>query len=168
MEMRELTDEELEKIYKYVGRFAVTWAGIETALDGCNAMFYWSGAREHVTAEVPRSLEKKLKFFAKALQMEKFKLFADQGEQLARRIHILKRDRHDAIHGSLSEFNEATQAFAHAIVEYQKDGYAIRERDVTLDQIADWCKEAEALMLDMTKFVLWCVVKHPDQRNTTQ
>lgn len=89
--------------YALLGMFTATWAKSEYALEGCNLMIFQHYGGSTLENELPRALDKKIKFLRRSHQkLPALTPFDSVGVALADRFAAMRDDRHDLIHGIMS------------------------------------------------------------------
>lgn len=87
-------------IFALIGMIAIAWAKIESLLDDINELAFLNGAKDAVDREVPRGLERKLKFLRKShRQLSWLGNLSEAAEELSSKIEAISSDRHQLVHG---------------------------------------------------------------------
>ena len=90
-----------EAFFAAIGKLAVSWAHLELGLDWLIRIIHQElDGSEHVEADIPLSLQRKLRYLRKAFRtLPQLATFKDRFLKIADEISAASDERHDIIHG---------------------------------------------------------------------
>jgi hypothetical protein len=111
-----------------IGFVVVNWAVIEQQIDFLvNATFRDCGGKAlRNKGDIPRSLSQKTQFLKDCFKkLAPLKPFAAEGLNLVGRVSNLSTERHDLVHGAITNLEPVNGVFHFRKVEYEKENHAV-------------------------------------------
>ncbi|MFC4442947.1 hypothetical protein [Caulobacter henricii] len=116
-----------------LGAVTLNWAAVEAALDFTTAVMFHELRNDKMESEVPRSLEKKLKFIKQALQHEKLAKIEKPARAVISELLARKEDRHGLVHGAVLDAD--AESVTTLRVEYLAVRHKISSRRITIADV---------------------------------
>jgi hypothetical protein len=121
-----------ERFFAAVGRYTISWAFLETAIDHMVfASHTWAGGNE-IEPEMPWAIDRKIKFLRKSFKrLPGFQPFAVEGEMILNDAKKASDNRHDIIHGVITDHPEDATIVKMVRLMREKSGRSFKEYHVS-------------------------------------
>lgn len=126
-----------------LGAVTLNWAAIEAALDFTTAIIFHELRNDKMESEVPRSLEKKLKFIKQALRHERLAQIEQPARMVIAELLKCKEDRHGLVHGAVMDAD--AESVTTLRVEYLATRHKLSSRRVTITDVQRLAERAHEL-----------------------
>jgi len=135
-----------ELLFASIGRLTISWALIESTLDGIITIIHHRGGGKTIEAEMPWMLKRKVKYIRKCfLRLDALKPFSEHVPQLMTDIVAASEMRQNIIHGVATEMPEGTAQLKMARLVRGGEFYEQKHFEVTATEILTSAVEANRL-----------------------
>jgi len=144
-----------------IGGIAMSWASIETAIDGLTLVAYLNGGNAF-SPSMPRSLSRKIVFLETSFKKLAFLTeVANEGRALLARADALSNDRHWAIHGTVMEHMGNIDLEMKVEKIRREQHYFVFERKThSVADLADIWEKSNNLAIELFQFVRPIIGQH--------
>jgi hypothetical protein len=116
------SQEQLDELFPYVGKVAVTWSSAENSMDMLVALVFQSAPDRPNEPEIPQAFERKAKYLRKAFgNAAVMKPFEAQGRNAVDFMLAASEQRHALIHGVLLGYDQKNKGYEFSKLDLPKD-----------------------------------------------
>jgi hypothetical protein len=121
-----------ERFFSAVGRYTISWAILETAIDHMVfASHTWAGGHK-IEAEMPWAIDRKIKFLRRSFRrLPGLQPFAFEAESILHDTKKASDQRHDIIHGVVTDHPQGGTIIKMVRIMREKTGRSFKEYHVS-------------------------------------